>query len=300
MAEDDSNWSLPLGQDIIIPITCHCLGGFSKFIFMYNMSKQDSFASVACKVFAGLVKVQSLIEENADFDGHDVPVGSLINVPIRCACPGSPQTRNGVKYLVTHPILEKDIIEGIASKFGLPEKDIRDANNLRQYEAIFPLTTLLVPAKDVPEVRWRNGSLPGSSPAPRAVIPLEKVVPGTKSTKLNLHVFLGVGVSAAVVMMMVACGFLICIRCHPRRFQPLTPRSSVSSNVSPDFLDGMSKLKQSLINFSLEELRTATEDFNEASKIGVEVYRGRIGVRGRCSPCHLHFDKDQSSKHCKA
>jgi LysM repeat protein len=64
-----------------------------------------------------------------------------------------------VKYLVTYPILEKDIIEGIASKFGLPEKDIRDANNLRQYEAIFPLTTLLVPAKDVPEVRWRNGSL---------------------------------------------------------------------------------------------------------------------------------------------
>lgn len=277
MAEDDSNWSLPLRQDIIIPITCHCLGGFSKFIFMNNMSKQDSFASVACKVFAGLVKVQSLIEENADFDGHDVPVGSLINVPIRCACPDSPQTRNGVKYLVTYPILEKDIIEGIASKFGLPEKDIRDANNLRQYEAIFPLTTLLVPAKDVPEVRWRAGSLPGSSPAPRAVIPLEKVVPGTKSTKWNLHVFLGVGVSAAVVMMMVTCGLLICIRCHPRRFQPSTPRSSVSSNVSPDFLDGMSKLKQSLINFSLEELRIATEDFNEASKIGVEVYRGRIG-----------------------
>ncbi|KAJ6970619.1 hypothetical protein NC653_035028 [Populus alba x Populus x berolinensis] len=111
----------------------------------------------------------------------------------------------------------------------------------------FLLTTLLVPAKDVPEVRWRAGSLPGSSPAPGAVFPLEKVVP--------------------------ACGLLICIRCHPRRFQPLTPRSSVSSNVSPDFLDGMSKLKQSLINFSLEELRTATEDFNEASKIGVEVYR---------------------------
>ncbi|KAH8486850.1 hypothetical protein H0E87_025739 [Populus deltoides] len=218
MAEDDSNWSLPLGQDIIIPITCHCLGGFSKFIFMYNMSKQDSFASVACKVFAGLVKVQSLIEENADFDGHDVPVGSLINVPIRCACPDSPQTRNGVKYL------------------------------------------------DVPEVRWRAGSLPGSSPAPRAVIPLEKVVPGTKSTKWNLHVFLGVGVSAAVVMMMVTCGLLICIRCHPRRFQPSTPRSSVSSNVSPDFLDGMSKLKQSLINFSLEELRIATEDFDAARK----------------------------------
>ncbi|KAL3571174.1 hypothetical protein D5086_028423 [Populus alba] len=147
----------------------------------------------------GLVKVQSLIEENADFDGHDLPVGSLINVPIRCACPASPQRRNGVKYL------------------------------------------------DVPEVRWRAGSLPGSSPAPGAVFPLEKVVP--------------------------ACGLLICIRCHPRRFQPLTPRSSVSSNVSPDFLDGMSKLKQSLINFSLEELRTATEDFNEASKIGVEVYR---------------------------
>ncbi|KAF9667936.1 hypothetical protein SADUNF_Sadunf15G0074900 [Salix dunnii] len=171
MAEDDSNWILPLGKDITIPITCHCLGGFSKLILMYNMSKQDffvsvtipitchcldSFVSVACKGFAGLVKVESLIEENVDFNGYDVPAGSLIHVSIRCACPGSPQRRKGVKYLVTYPVLEKDSIEGIATK-------------------------------DVPEVRWHAGSLPESSPAP-----MEKVVPGTKSIKWNLHVFLGV------------------------------------------------------------------------------------------------------------
>ncbi|CAK7357319.1 unnamed protein product [Dovyalis caffra] len=268
MAENDSSWSLPLRQEIIIPITCHCLGGFSKFIFMYNMSRQDSFASVACKIFAGLVKVQSLIEENPDFDVHDVPVGSLISVPIRCACPDSQQRTN-----------EKDGFDLIASKFGLPEINIRDANNLRPYVAIFPRTTLLIPTKDVPEVRWHVGSFHENSPAPRAVIPLEKVVPGTKSTKWNFQVFLGIGVSMAVVMMFVACGVLICIqrRYHPRRFETLPPRSSVSSSVSPDFLDGMSKLKQSLINFSLEELRIAKEDFNEASMIGTEVYRGRIG-----------------------
>ncbi|KAB5525051.1 hypothetical protein DKX38_022800 [Salix brachista] len=191
MAEDDSNWILPPGKDTTIPITCHCLGGFYKLILMYNMSKQDSIALVACKFLAGLVKVESLIEENADFDGHDVPAGSPINVPIRCACPGI------------------------------------DANNLRQYVA----------AKDVPEVRWHPGSLPGSSPAPSDS-------PGKSWTWTS---------------------------------QPLTPRSSVSSNFSPEFLEGMSKLKQSLVNFSSEELRIATEDFSEASKIGVEVYRGRIG-----------------------
>ncbi|PSS07729.1 Chitin elicitor receptor kinase [Actinidia chinensis var. chinensis] len=39
----------------------------------------------------------------------------------------------------------------------------------------------------------------------------------------------------------------------------------------------MSKLKHSLISFSLEELRIATEDFSPDSAIGRAMYRGRIG-----------------------
>ncbi|KDP31014.1 hypothetical protein JCGZ_11390 [Jatropha curcas] len=47
--------------------------------------------------------------------------------------------------------------------------------------------------------------------------------------------------------------------------------------MSPDFLDGVSKLKNSLINYSLEEITTATENFNEASMIGAKKYKGKIG-----------------------
>lgn len=148
------------------------------------------------------------------------------------------------------------------------------------------------------EASWLVGSSPESSPAPREAIPLETVIPGTKSAEWNLHVFVGVCTIVVAVMMIVACGVFIRIRINnfPTRFQPLPSRTSLSSNVSPDFLDGMSKLKQSLINYRLEELRIGTDDFVEACVIGRSVYRCRIGgfylaveKKDRRKPCAMSF-----------
>ncbi|KAJ9140248.1 hypothetical protein P3X46_030919 [Hevea brasiliensis] len=274
--EDDSR-SLSLGREIIIPISCHCLGGFSQAIYMYNFSSTDSVSTVACGVFEGLVKTQTLVEKNPYLGGYE-PDAYLINVPIRCACPDLKQHSKGVNYLVTYPIMEGDHTDLIARKFGKPEKLIWDANKLEPYDAIFPQTTLLVPTKDFPDVNWKIGSVPKNSSSPKAVIPLKKVVPGG-TEKWNSHVFLGAGVCLALVTMVVACAVSIKIRrkVHPGSFQPLSARSSVSHKVSPDFLDGVSKLKHLLINYSLEEIRTATEEFNEASIISTNMYRGRIG-----------------------
>ncbi|KAJ4712438.1 Protein kinase domain [Melia azedarach] len=275
MTEADST-SLALGREIIIPISCSCTGQFSKAIVKYNFSTSGSFAGVACGAFEGLVKAQSLVDENTDFEGN-----VLIKVPIRCACPNEDDRSNDVNYLVTYPVIEDDNTDLIARKFGIQEEMIWKANGLQSFDSIFPKTTVLMPTKDVPVVDW-DIETRSDDPAlsPRGVIPLTKVVSSTETTvSLKPQVLLALGVVVAVVLIIVASCVCISIRrkYRPRSFRPLTPRNSVSSNLSPDFLDGVSKLKHSLISFSLEELRIATEDFNESTVIGTAVYRGRIG-----------------------
>ncbi|XVF08820.1 hypothetical protein REPUB_Repub07fG0036400 [Reevesia pubescens] len=276
MTEADSD-NLKLRREIIIPVQCSCARKFSQSIFMYHFSSRDSFSSVACGVFQGLLKVQSLKEENPDFE-RNVPGNFMIKVPIRCACPNANQRSKGVQYLVTYPVLENDHTDMIARKFVVPEETIWDANKLQPFPTIFPLTTLLVPTKDVPLVNW---DVPEDLPSsPRVATPFMKIEPSNKKSKhLSLYIFLVLGLLAVIILLIAAFFVFRSIkkRRHLTSFQLLSARSSVSSNVSPDFLDRMSKLKQSLMNFSLEELRIATEDFNEGSMTGKAVFRGKIG-----------------------
>ncbi|XP_017972571.1 PREDICTED: protein LYK5 [Theobroma cacao] len=275
MTDADSS-NLKLGREIIIPVQCSCALTFSEAIFMYHFSSTDSFASVACGVFQGLLKAQSLKEDNPDVKRND-PGDFMIKVPIRCACTNANQRRNGFKYLVTYPVIKNDNTDLIARKFGVPEETIWDANKLGPFSTIFPQTTLFIPTKDVPVVKW---DVPEDLPSsPRVATPIVKIQPSKKSKHLISYIFLGLGLLVVIILLIAAIFAFRSIRkrSHPTSFQLLSARSSVSSNVSPDFLDRMSKLKPSLTNFTLEELRNATEDFNEGSMTGKAVYKGQIG-----------------------
>ncbi|GMI95205.1 LysM-containing receptor-like kinase 4 [Hibiscus trionum] len=276
MTEADST-DLKLRKEIIIPVECSCVRTISQSIFMYRISSNTtSLASVACGVFEGLSKVQSLHEENVDFE-LNLAGDLMIKVPIRCACPDANQSRNGVQHLVTYPVLVNDHTEIIARKFGVPKEIIWNANMMQSSPTIFPLTTLLVPTKDVPLMNPDvHEDLPSS---PRVASPFEIIEPSKKSKHLSSYIFLGLGLFAGVILLIASMVAFCRTRKsrNPTSFQLLSGRSSVSSNVSPDFLDRVSELKQSLTNFTLEELRDATEDFNEVSKAGKAVYRGKIG-----------------------
>ena len=281
MVEANSSKNLMPGHEIIIPITCCCPDRFSEAKFIYNSSHSDSLPTAACTVFEGLVKAQSLMEENPDFGG-DYPGDLTVTVPVRCACLGKFERDNGVKYLVTYPVIEGDRTDLMALKFGVHEEMILAVNKLHRYAAIFPQTTLLIPTKNVPMVNREIDSVyENSSPSPQESDPLKKVKNGTKPSNKISHLLLGLGIFTGIVVMVVVSAGSIFFwkRYHRRRFEPLSARASQLSNLSQDFLDGMSKLKQSLMGFSLEELRNATEDFGKAAMIGGAVYQGRIGGR---------------------
>lgn len=275
MVEANSS-NLRLGQEIIIPITCYCPDGLSESMFSYNSSYSHSLLTVACTVFEGLVKAQSLKEANPGYGGAS-PDDFKMKVPVRCACLDKSEV-GGVKYLVTYPVMLGDNTALMASKFGVPEQMIWAVNQLDPYAAIYAQTTLLIPTKDTPVVTWQTYSqFENGSSSPQQAVPLKKVEHGATNYK-DLRLFIGLGIFIVLALMVVASGVSIFWRKrYHQRFQAWADRTSQQSNFSPDFLDGMSKLKHSLMRFSMEELSTATQDFGEASLIGKGVYRGKIG-----------------------
>ncbi|KAF5190653.1 kinase domain [Thalictrum thalictroides] len=268
---------LPLGREIIIPINCSCAAErFSQAIFKYNSSNSNPLYNIACGVFEGLLKAQTLADMNQNYDGNSTNDVEL-TVPIRCACPDRSDIRKGVNYLVTYPIVERDETRLIASKFGIAEDALFAANNLEPFSTIFPQTTLLIPTTEIPAINLEVTRPVQASPGPKISIPLKD----TPRKKMRRKSYIVIGLIAAISLLILVCAFGLFIHirrvCYPLSFQPLSARSSQMSSFSPDFLDGMAKLKHSLLNFSLEELQLATGDFCDASAVGSSVYHGRIG-----------------------
>ncbi|KAL5724922.1 hypothetical protein ACHQM5_008125 [Ranunculus cassubicifolius] len=270
---------LPIGREVIIPIKCSCSGIFSQAVFNYSSSVSDSFLQIACGVFGGLSKSQTLKDYNRQREGNNNKSSSIeITVPVRCACPDKFERGNGVKYLVTYPVVESDSTAYIAAKFDIPEEMILEENNLPAVPTIYPQTTLLIPIKGSPVINLSITPPDNPSRGPIIAIPLKKFVPSTNAKRKKSYIVFGLAISISVLLLVVVLGFFIHIRrvLYPHSFKPLSPRSSSLSNFSADFIDGMSKLKHSLRNYSLEELQLATGEFSDASILGGSVYHGRI------------------------
>lgn len=268
---------LPLDRDIIIPVTCSCAGRFSQAVFNYNVSASVSLATVACNVYEGLLKAQTLVEQNPNYQGN-VSAAVEIIVPIRCACPDKNNRGNGTNYLVTYPIVTSDNTSYIAEKFGVTGEMVLASNNLPPFLAIYPQTTLLIPTKDIPVINLEITRPEESSPGPVTSVPLKKFPPSTSSTQKRSYIVIGLAIAVSIFLILLVIGFLLHLRkvLYPHSFQPLSARSSQLSNFSADFLDGMAKLKHSVHIFSLQELQLATGDFCDASLVGCSVYHGII------------------------
>ncbi|KAL3501601.1 hypothetical protein ACH5RR_036050 [Cinchona calisaya] len=223
-------------REVLIPITCSCIGQFYvanlSYIFHGNMALSD----IACGVFEGLVKSIILNDENPQAN-TTLQVGSVLRIPFKCACPDNFSSNVGVRYLVTHPFVEKDNLNMVSKKFNIPVEDLWEANHLDPFATVYPNTTVLVPLKKEPSS-------------------LKEMQGG----EIN---------SFARKSSMTSCS-------TPRSSQlsgPTPAKSSTASCLSPDLLES---IKYSLGNYSVEELKKATNDFNEENRIMDDVYNGFI------------------------
>lgn len=220
---------------------------------------------IACSVYQGMVKPFVLTQQNGNL--YET---TIVKVPVKCGCVNISHETNGIKYLVTYPVMENDTVDMIALKLGVTQRSIQEVNGLGPQQTIFGGTTLLVPTTDAPVLNLDH-VVDGSSP--QDTIPINGVLKRSVGSRFSFFLIIFASISLICVVL-----FLVFLKRKCRDVEP--PPGSITGwefkPVSPDFLDGMSKLKHSLTSFSFHELQLATQGFSESSSIGKSVYKGRI------------------------
>lgn len=218
-----------------------------------------------------------------------VRAGSTLRVPIKCACSDETETNDGIKYLVTYPLIEHDSTTKVGKKFNVSVEEIWKCNGMDPFApTVFPTTTVLVPVRDEPFIDF---TVPDSDPPTPPFLPTKPVEkrPKLPQTIKKVYVAGSVVGFCLVLALLISCGLYIKalrkyedqrIKASAARINSLnscsTPVSSpfsTNSCLSPDLLVG---IKYSLCNYSVEELRIATKDFSEEAKISSSVYKGMI------------------------
>lgn len=260
------------GREVLVPINCSCSGQFFQANVTHTILKNKTFSEVTCDEFEGLLKSVTLKEENPS-QGNDqlIKVGSLLHVPLRCACVDNFTARNGLNYLVTYPIIEGDRPDKLIAKFGISPEDFLAVNHLESKPTVFPKTTVLIPLKSAPVIDF---STPDSPPPTHVFLPTNPTKKTPKRQKFS-KLYIAGSVAGFSLFLVAACGlYILALRKWKReKFQSFATKSSTNSCLSPDLLVG---IKYSLFICSVEELRKATKDFSEERKIADEVYKGLI------------------------
>lgn len=137
-----SNQILETGRELLVPVMCSCTGQFFQINMNYLVSQNITLSAVSCGIFEGLVKYVTLAEENPVLKG--VLVGTVLRVPLKCACPESDDDA-AVKFLVTYPFIKRDNTEKLSQKFNVSVEEIWQENHLQPSPTVYPHTTVLVP-----------------------------------------------------------------------------------------------------------------------------------------------------------
>lgn len=268
-------------REVVVPIQCDCFGGFFLFNVSFQVSNGESYISIACEVFEGLVKAQTLAELNYLNEKNLTDSKVEFTVPLKCACPDRNDTKGNIHYLVTYPIVEHDEVELISEKFGVSSSDICVANNIIPFSTVFPNTTVLIPLQKQPFINYSLNADPNTDIA-SAFIPT--VTNGRDNDdhgheKKFYPISFSVGGSSAILLILFGFGFFWKTRAKHKSLNDkhrvsTSTRTSTNSCLSPDLIAGMSKY--SLVSYTIDELNVATNFFSEENKLGSSVHKGNI------------------------
>ncbi|XP_058081638.1 protein LYK5-like [Magnolia sinica] len=264
------------GTDVLVPINCSCSGEFFQANLTYAVLELTSYSEIACGVFEGLLKARTLLLANPN-SRNAVNSGTELHVPLRCACPDNSTSSNGTNYLLTYPFIEGDGPCKLGKKFGIPQEEIWAANGFKTRPTVYPNTTFLVPLKGIPVINpHHSNSCRGQNTVFVPLIPVKITDPSSRKIKLYI-----IGAAAGVLFLfsvVIAGGFYIkCMKkMKNKKFEASGAKSTPISRLSLDLAMG-STLKYSLCNYSIGELREATNNFSEDTKISSSAYKGRIG-----------------------
>ncbi|KAL5538890.1 hypothetical protein UlMin_042933 [Ulmus minor] len=249
-----------------VPISCTCSGNIFQHFAPYTFKESDTYFETATKIYQNLTTCQALIGMNY-YEPEHIPVGAMLKVPVRCACPSENQTASGVTYLLTYIIATGDRVTTIGKQFGVSVSSILEANMLNVNSMIFAGTPLLVPL--------RSKSCEGSLEDLNCIEDQDK-----SNFPVQLVTLIGVGIGFALLCLFLSCYKLYQFLKHrkvKKRKEGFFMQNGgflllekLSSNGSTE----KAKL------FTAEELQRATDNYNRSRFLGKggygTVYKGML------------------------
>ncbi|XP_031105750.1 chitin elicitor receptor kinase 1 [Ipomoea triloba] len=247
---------------ILVPFRCDCLenGEFLGRVFSYGVIPGDTYERVAERFYSNLTTVDSLRRFNSYTDNNIPDTGATLNVTVNCSC-GDRDVSPDYGLFVTYPLRPGESLSSVANAANVSEDLVRRYNPGVNFNA--GSGVVFVPGRD------RNGNFP----------------PMPKSTGLSTAGKAGISVAAIAGVFLLAG--LIYVGFYRKRKekvsllptsenqshhfgQEVTALKGADSARAPDgaapVISGITVEKS--VEFSYEELASATGDFSLANKIG--------------------------------
>lgn len=276
MISSPSNISSPTSpllpdQSLFVPIKCSCNTVNSSITISYaalnyTIKSGDTFYLLSTQKFQNLTTYQSVEVVNPTFEPTRLDIGDVIEFPIFCKCPNSSQLRNRVNYLISYVFQPSDTLSGVASRLGSTEESIIEVNG----NNIRPLDTVFVPISRLPNLT--QPTVPPLAPE--------------KTENKGAIIGLGIGLGICGLGLILVCGVWYfrerMMEREGRRYsdeEKQQKRGVNGSLLKAEEVSLMADVSSCLDKykvFGMEDLRAATDGFDDGCLIQGSVYKGCI------------------------
>ncbi|KAF8050994.1 hypothetical protein N665_1830s0001 [Sinapis alba] len=249
--------TIQMGSRVLVPFPCECQpGDFLAHVFTYAVKSADTYAEVATEHYANLTTEDSLQRTNS-FPATNIPPSATLNVLVNCSC-GNESVSKEYGLFVTYPLRPEDSLDAIASSSGVPAETLQRYNpgvDFRSGSGI-----VFVPGKDP------NGTFPPFKP--------------NKQGGIGAGGIAGICIGVLVALLLISFVIYYAYRRNKKQDShsssiPLSAKVDQASLQSGDLVGtagvapGIAAISvDKSVEFTLEELAKATDNFNLSFKIG--------------------------------
>ncbi|KAA8548721.1 hypothetical protein F0562_000405 [Nyssa sinensis] len=276
MISDASNISSPTSplipnQSLFVPLTCSCNSLNSSFSISsanlyYTIKSGDTFYSISTHHFQNLTTYQSVEVLNPTLIPTKLTVGTNVIFPIFCKCPNITQLQNQTNYLISYVFQPSDTLPSIASRFGSTTQSIINING----KNVNPFDIVFVPVSRLPLL-----TQPFVAPSP-----------AMRSERRGLVIGLATGLGVCGLLLILTGGLwgyreaLLKKRRgtdgDQERHQLGEGGKVVLKEVDANLMADVSGCLDKYRVHGIEELREATDGFDQSYVIQGSVYKGCI------------------------